>query len=106
MKTRHKMPPLRPGMPVAPPPIEYDPMLSGKEVLSVDTHPSSAAERPYPPDSDPHRLAFPECRRSPPATEAHTWSSSKGRAWILRSETADLRRSARILPRILPRLLI
>src|SRR5271169_6196603 len=50
--TRHKTPPLRPGTPVRPSPIEYDPTQSGKEVLSVDTHPSDAAGHPGPADSD------------------------------------------------------
>src|SRR5260370_33891667 len=94
--------PLRPGTPVRSSAIEYDPTQSGKEALSVDMHPSGAAARPHPPDSDPHTPEFPGCRHSPPAIDFHTRPSSKGQASTLRSETVDLPCSARVLPRILP----
>src|ERR1700676_3547871 len=100
-------------MPVRPSPIECDPTLSGKEVLSADKHPSDAAGRLGPPDSDPGRPAIPGCRHSPLAADFHTWPSSMGQGWRLRSETADLPRSARpplrmrsqVLPKVLPMVL-
>src|ERR1700680_350723 len=88
-------------MPVRPSPIECDPTLSGKAVLSVDKHPSDAAGPLGPPDSDPSRPAIPGCRHSPLAADFHTWLSSMGQGWKRRSETADLPRSALVLPRVL-----
>src|SRR5260370_22522867 len=110
LKTRHKTPPVRPGTPVRPSPIECDPTLCGKEVLSADKHPSDAAGRLGPRDSDPGRPAIPGCRHSPLAADFRTWPSSMGQGWRLRSETADLPRSARaplrmrsqVLPKVLP----
>src|SRR6266436_7373975 len=97
--------PVRPGTPVRPSPIECDPTLSGKEVLSVDKHPSDVAGRLGPPDSDPSRPAIPGCRRSPLAVDFHTWPSSRGQGWKLHSETVDLPRSARVLLRMLSQIL-
>src|ERR1700674_1371913 len=97
--------PVRRGTPVRPSPIECDPTLSGKEVLSADKHPSDAAGRLGPPDSDPSRPAIPGCRCSPLAVDFHTWPSSMGQGWKLRSETVDLPRSARVLLRMLSQVL-
>src|ERR1700733_6136326 len=77
----------------APSPTEYDPMRSGKEVLSVDKHPSNAAARPHPPDFDPNRPATRVCPHSRPATGFHRWPAWKERASIPRSETAGRPRS-------------
>src|ERR1700674_845680 len=97
--------PVRRGTPVRPSPIECDPTLSGKEALSADKHPSDAAGRLGPPDSDPSRPAIPGCRHSPLAVDFHTWPSSMGQGWKLRSETVDLPRWARVLLRMLPQVL-
>src|SRR5260370_16922743 len=101
--------PVRQVTAVRPSPIECDPTLSGKEVPSADKHPSDAAGRLGPPDSDPGRPAIPGCRHSPLAADFHTWPASMGPGWKPRSETADLPRSPRaplrMLSQILPNVL-
>src|SRR5450631_3091726 len=101
-KTRHKTLPLRPATPGRPSPIEYDLTQSGKEVLSVDTHPSDAAGHLRLPDSDLRMPVFPVCRHSPLAIHFHKKPASKGQGWTPHSETVDLPRSVRVLPQLLP----